>query len=140
MGPKIEFRERHPHHSRTWFTQQVRTQLKLEGRSDMTLAAFYEHYLACTAGFGKTYSDSFTDIFAIADMIHKLCKEDCIPSEWDGLELPSGRRVEPQLVRWSSSSSSSSSNYLLATCSRINNNAPISPPTSLPRDSCMRRT
>jgi len=76
----------------------VRTQLKLEGRSDMTLAAFYEHYLACTAGFGKTYSDSFGDIFAIADMIHKLCKEDCIPQEWDGLELPSGRRVEPQLV------------------------------------------
>lgn len=64
----------------------------------MTLAAFYEHYLACTAGFGKTYSDNFADIFAIADMIHKLCKEDCIPQEWDGLELPSGRRVEPQLV------------------------------------------
>lgn len=40
----------------------------------MSLAAFYEHYLTCTAGFGQTYADSFIDIFSIADMIHKLCK------------------------------------------------------------------
>ncbi len=53
---------------------QVRTQLKMEGRSAMSLAAFYDHYLQCTAGFGKTYADEFTDIFSIADMISKLCK------------------------------------------------------------------
>lgn len=40
----------------------------------MSLAAFYDHYLQCTAGFGKTYADEFTDIFSIADMISKLCK------------------------------------------------------------------
>ena len=52
----------------------MRAQLKVEGRSSISLAAFYEYYLQCTAGFGKTYSDNFTDIFAIADMISKLCK------------------------------------------------------------------
>jgi len=52
----------------------VRQQLKMEGRSAMSLASFYEHYLMCTAGFGQTYADSFIDIFSIADMIHKLCK------------------------------------------------------------------
>ena len=46
----------------------------MEGRSAMSLASFYEHYLTCTAGFGQTYADSFIDIFSIADMIHKLCK------------------------------------------------------------------
>lgn len=104
----------------------MRTQLKLEGRAGMSLAAFYDHYLACTAGFGQTYADSFIDIFSIADMIHKMCKyvpvgcclfpiassvnilhahllptycpgrDDCIPPEWDGLELPSGTRIEPK--------------------------------------------
>jgi len=54
--------------------KQVRQQLKMEGRSAMSLASFYEHYLMCTAGFGQTYADSFIDIFSIADMIHKLCK------------------------------------------------------------------
>lgn len=52
----------------------MRQQLKMEGRSAMSLAAFYDHYLTCTAGFGQTYADSFIDIFSIADMIHKLCK------------------------------------------------------------------
>lgn len=53
---------------------QVRQQLKIEGRSAMSLASFYDHYLTCTMGFGQTYADSFIDIFSIADMIHKLCK------------------------------------------------------------------
>ena len=26
-------------------------------------------------------------------------RDDCIPSEWDGLELPSGTRIEPKLVQ-----------------------------------------
>ena len=26
-------------------------------------------------------------------------RDDCIPQEWDGLELPSGSRVEPKLVQ-----------------------------------------
>lgn len=110
----------------------------MEGRSAMSLASFYDHYLTCTMGFGQTYADSFIDIFSIADMIHKLCKyvkllflssltycllldsvlaqllsirltfsyikiitcrDDCIPQEWDGLELPSGTRIEPKLVQ-----------------------------------------
>eukprot|EP00624_Nannochloropsis_granulata_P007322 evm.model.NODE_7173_length_8571_cov_21.853226.4 len=45
----------------------------MEGRSAMSLASFYDHYLTCTMGFGQTYADSFIDIFSIADMIHKLC-------------------------------------------------------------------
>lgn len=61
-------------HTYIYTKPQVRAQLKLEGRSNMSLAAFYDHYLHCTASFGKNYADSFTDIFSIADMIMKLCK------------------------------------------------------------------
>jgi hypothetical protein len=53
---------------------QIRAQLKTEGRAKIGLSEFFEYFLQCTAGFGKTYSDNFTDVFELAEMISKMCK------------------------------------------------------------------
>lgn len=76
------------------FPYQIRAQLKREGRPFLTMAQFFDYYLQCTAGFGRTHDEAYTELFGIGDMIFKLCRENCIPAEWEGVELPEGRRVE----------------------------------------------
>ncbi|KAM3569664.1 hypothetical protein VYU27_008251, partial [Nannochloropsis oceanica] len=51
----------------------------------------------CAAQFGRRWHGVYTEAFAVAAMIEKLCVENKIPEAWDGLELPQGERVEPSL-------------------------------------------
>jgi len=71
--------------------------MKREGRHGMTLVKFFDYYLQCTAGFGRAHDEAYSEIFEIGDMIYKMCRENCIPQEWDGMELPQGKRVEPSV-------------------------------------------
>jgi hypothetical protein len=74
----------------------IKVQLKRDRVTDITSRGFYGFYEQCTARFGRpSWHACYTEAFEVAKMIEKICKQNKIPDEYDGVELPSGRRVEP---------------------------------------------
>jgi len=76
---------------------QIKVQLKRDRVPDISVRGFYKFYEQCAAQFGRRYHSIYTTAFDVAAMIDKLCLENKIPDAWDGIELPTGRRVEPTL-------------------------------------------
>lgn len=72
--------------------------LKKDRVPDVTVRGFYKFYEQCAAQFGRKWHSVYTEAFAVAAMIEKLCLENRIPDAWDGIELPCGKRVEASLV------------------------------------------
>lgn len=76
---------------------QIKAQLKRDRVPEISVRGFYKFYEQCAAQFGRRYHPIFTEAFAVAAMIDKLCLENKEPDQWDEIELPTGKRVEPTL-------------------------------------------